>query len=93
MGYKNARVFDSSGAETGRFSYSNKKEAVSQKFSLDRKDLRKMGFSFLKNDKQKCRKRKSPRRGIEPRSPAFWLLMTGGDTDHYTIEDMKILTI
>ena len=53
MGYKNARVFDSSGAETGRFSYSNKKEAVSQKFSLDRKDLRKMGFSFLKNDENR----------------------------------------
>ena len=37
--------------------------------------------------------KKSPRRGIEPRSPAFWLSMTGGDTDHYTIEDVIILTI
>ena len=30
----------------------------------------------------------APRRGIEPRPPAFRPTLTGGDTDHYTIEEL-----
>ena len=34
-------------------------------------------------------KKDPPRRGIEPRSPAYcYAFMTGGDTNHYTNEDI-----
>ena len=53
---------------------------------------------FISNFKKDFSKR-PPRRGIEPRSPAFCNHVTGGDTDHYTIEEywhgnvLKIWTI
>ena len=43
---------------------------------------------FISNKKKDFSKR-PPRRGIEPRSPAFGSYMTGGDTDHYTIEEWQ----